>query len=29
VITHDANVAGRAGRAIAIKDGVLSEAVRA
>ncbi len=29
VITHDANVAGRAGRRIAIRDGVVSEAVRA
>ena len=29
VITHDANVAGRAGRRIAIRDGVESEAVRA
>jgi putative ABC transport system ATP-binding protein len=29
VITHDANVAGRAGRRIAIKDGVVSEAVHA
>ncbi len=28
VITHDANVAGRAGRRIAIRDGVVSEAAR-